>query len=147
MSRPRTPTAILDARGSFLRHPERKRKNAPEPTGTDLGPPPKWLPKKVACVWSEVASRIPPGVAGRECRDSFEQLCRLIARQREGEVLRASTAQLLRGLCSDFGFTPVSRGRLVVPQPEKENPLERFLRKSDERTTAGVRQPPVSEPN
>jgi hypothetical protein len=44
MSRPRTPTAVLELRGAFKEHPERARERAGEPRPTEpLGEPPKRL--------------------------------------------------------------------------------------------------------
>ena len=64
MTRPRTPTQILQTRGSFLRHPERKRAREGEPKpDAPLGDPPAELDREHKSVWRKVAAKIPPGVA------------------------------------------------------------------------------------
>ena len=55
MSRPRTPTAVLELRGAFKNHPERARERAGEPRPTDpLGDPPKRLKPADKAAWREM---------------------------------------------------------------------------------------------
>jgi hypothetical protein len=55
MSRPRTPTAVLELRGAFKAHPERARERAGEPRPTEpLGEPPKRLKPADKAAWCEM---------------------------------------------------------------------------------------------
>ena len=61
MGRIPQPTAILDAKGAFLTHPERRRPNEPYET-RPLGSPPKYLSDEAKKLWKEIAHNLPPGV-------------------------------------------------------------------------------------
>ena len=61
MGRIPIPTEILDTRGSFLKHPERRRPNEPYET-RPLGSPPKYLSDEAKKLWKEIAHNLPPGV-------------------------------------------------------------------------------------
>ena len=75
MPKPRVPTAILEARGSFEKHPERKRARAGEPEVTgELGNAPPSLDGEEASIWTELTLLLTPGVAGRSDRSAFEEL-------------------------------------------------------------------------
>src|ERR1035437_9272971 len=119
MPQPRVPTAKLEARGAYLKHPERKRarKNEPQPTG-ELGDPPKHLDRDEKAAWIYVASILPPGVAKNSDRVAMERAaCLLVACRKR----RANSAEqnLLKGYLRDFGMTPADRSRLSASQPEK----------------------------
>jgi hypothetical protein len=56
MSRPRTPTAVLELRGAFKAYPERARERAGEPRPTEpLGEPPGRLKSHEKAAWREMA--------------------------------------------------------------------------------------------
>ena len=60
----RTPTAILQGRGSFINHKNRKDARAGEPVVTKkLGNPPKTCTDEQKKLWHEFAKMVPPGVA------------------------------------------------------------------------------------
>jgi hypothetical protein len=120
MPQPRIPTAKLEARGAFLKHPERKRarKDEPKPTG-ELGEPPKHLDRDEKAAWIYVASLLPPGVAANRDRIAMEEIaCLLVSCRRK----RATSAErnLLRGYLRDFGMTPADSSRVSASQPEKK---------------------------
>jgi hypothetical protein len=54
MARPRTPTNVLEIRGAFKKHPERKRED-PEPAG-ELGEPPRSSSRASCCICCPRAS-------------------------------------------------------------------------------------------
>jgi hypothetical protein len=119
MPQPRVPTAKLEARGAYLRHPERKRarKNEPQPTG-ELGEPPKHLDRAEKAAWNYVASLLAPGVAANRDRIAMEEIaCLLVSCRRK----RATSAErnLLRGYLRDFGMTPADSSRVSARQPEQ----------------------------
>ena len=119
MPQPRIPTAKLEARGAYLKHPERKRarKDEPKPTG-ELGEPPKHLDRQEKKAWRYVASLLPPGVAANRDRVAMEEIaCLLVSCRRK----RATAAErnLLRGYLRDFGMTPADSSRVSASQPDK----------------------------
>ena len=120
MPQPRIPTAKLEARGAYLKHPERKRarKDEPKPTG-ELGEPPKHLDRQEKEAWRYVASLLPHGVAANRDRVAMEELaCLLVSCRRK----RATAAErnLLRGYLRDFGMTPADSSRVAASQPEQK---------------------------
>ena len=55
MTRTRTPTAVLELRGAFAKHPERKREREGEPRPTTLlGDPPATLTLGEKAAWQEM---------------------------------------------------------------------------------------------
>jgi hypothetical protein len=55
MSRPRTPTAVLELRGAFKNHPKQARERAGEPRPTEpLGDLPKRLKPADKAAWREM---------------------------------------------------------------------------------------------
>src|SRR2546428_6127843 len=87
MSRRRIATSVLEARGAFLKHPERRaaRMNEPNPTG-ELGPPPTHMSAAHRKIWRELASTTPPGVLTNCDRWAFEILVCLMAKFRKGQA-------------------------------------------------------------
>ncbi len=87
MARTRTPTAKLQAKGSFLRHPERKRARAqePRPAGA-LGGPPERLSNIQKALWLELAAMIPTGVAHDCDRWAVELLVCQMSKFRRGRA-------------------------------------------------------------
>jgi hypothetical protein len=125
MPRPRTPTEMLDAKGSFLAKPDRARPNEPvidEP----LGDPPIRLSEEEKKVWLEIAEELPNGVAKQSDRAMFEVLVRLIAKLRAGKI-RIMELSALISLCGKFAMTPSDRSKVAV-NAEPSNALTRFLK-------------------
>jgi hypothetical protein len=81
MARPRTPTNVLDARGAFKKHPERRRED-PEPAG-ELGEPPLYFSAPELQCWTELVSITPRGVLTARDRWVVEMAARLMAEYRE----------------------------------------------------------------
>ena len=128
MSRPRTPTELLDVRGSFLVHPSREdaRKNEPT-TDRPLGDPPERLDAEVQAVWHEVAAQMLPGVCKESDRTMFEALCRLIYKMRMGTI-RIMELTALVSLCGRFAMSPADRSKVAV-EAAPSSALTRFLAK------------------
>ena len=131
MARPRTPTAELEARGGFLKHPERKsaRAGEPKPTG-ELGDPPEELNRDEKKVWREVAALIPPGVAKNSDRIAMELIACLLGKFRRNRASVGEINQLL-SLLAKMGMTPADRSRVVavLPESQSENLWDRLLAK------------------
>jgi hypothetical protein len=118
MARPRTPTATLEARGAFVKDPQRKRQDAP-PRGP-LGEPPAHLSAELQAVWCELRDYMPEGVATAGDRASFEDLvCLKYERRTDPKFSMAKQAQL-NWLYSHFGMTPSDRSKVHAAKPEGE---------------------------
>ena len=119
----RTPTAILEARGSFINHKNRKEARAGEPVvAKKLGSPPKTLTDEQKKLWREFSKIVPPGVATYADRWAVEIVVSTMAKFRAGAITGAETGQLT-SLLSRFGLTPADRSRVVatlVPKPDDE---------------------------
>ena len=111
MARPRTPTNILDARGSFDKHPERRREE-PEPAG-ELGEPPNSLRAAEKRVWYELQENAPKGVLTAGDRFAVELICVLMRefRAKPSEFTAAKYTRL-HGLLGSVGLTPADRSKV-----------------------------------
>jgi phage terminase small subunit len=116
MARPRTPTAVLELRGSFKTHPSRKRPDEPRPTGK-LGDPPPHLGEAALAAWHEIVGMAPPGVLTSADRWAVEIAAGLMAQFRAGDLLPAGVGHL-RGILGRMGLTPADRAGLNIPQPK-----------------------------
>jgi phage terminase small subunit len=125
MARPRKPTALLEAKGSFDRDPARRRKD-PVTTG-ELGPAPAHLDIDQKKVWRELSALLPIGVARNADRFSFELIVSLMYRQRT-EGLSGSELSSLVSLLSKFGLDPSNRAKVAQPVSTKDesNPFAEF---------------------
>jgi hypothetical protein len=124
MGRPTQPSAISDAKGYYLKHPERKPVGEPVVT-KPLGGPPKHLTEDEKKLWREFARMVPYGVAKFSDRWAVEKLVRLFAKERKGTIRVAEGGQLL-ALFAKFGLTPSDRTKVSVEVP-KESALAKFL--------------------
>lgn len=128
MGRPRTPTKILDARGAFKNHPDRKRDDEPV-VSEPLGGPPDWFSEEEAAMWIELASRIPPGVATDSDWPVMCQCAVMFAKFKEApSKFTAAEHGRLSALLGKFGFSPSDRASLGVGKQKDENPFDDFLR-------------------
>lgn len=122
----RIPTAIQDAKGYYLKHPERRPTGEPA-VAKPLGTPPKHLSADERKLWKELAKIIPPGVARFSDRASMERLVYLFDRQRKHTITASEGSQLLN-LFGRFGMTPSDRAKVSVDAPQ-DNKLQKFLNK------------------
>lgn len=123
MGRNRTPTAILERRGAFSSHKNRRDARAGEPVVTKrLGGPPKTCTEEQKKLWREYAKMVPAGVATYADRWAVEIVVSVMAKFRAGTISGVETAQLM-SLLSRFGLTPADRSRVVAtvaPKPDDE---------------------------
>jgi hypothetical protein len=134
MPQPRVPTALLEARGGFLKHPERKRERAdePEPTGC-LGTSPSYLGKYEKKVWEELSSKLAPGVAANSDEAAFEVLVCLVARFRKNQKKRlppvVGELAAMNKLFTQFAMTPADRSRVkaTTKKAKGDDPLADFV--------------------
>lgn len=121
----RTPTKILELRGTFKKNPQRKRS---EPKNlSDLGDPPQHLGGATLSAWNELVASSPPGVLTASDRQILEICAVLLAQFREdpASFIPARLAQLNRAL-SMLGRTPVDRSRIGVNEQPQDNPWASF---------------------
>jgi len=110
----RTPTAILERRGSFISHKNRKDARAGEPVVTKrLGIPPKTFSDEQKKLWREFAKMVPAGVATYADRWAVEIIVCTMAKFRAGLISGTETGHLT-SLLSRFGLTPADRSRVVA---------------------------------
>jgi hypothetical protein len=112
MGRPRKPTAMLEASGAFLRHPERRRARASEPKPRrPLGAPPDRLPETVRAIWEELAEKLAPGVAMESDELMFEVLV-VLAHKFRASKASAMDVRLLAQISGKFGMVPSERSKV-----------------------------------
>lgn len=122
------PTEILDAKGSFIKHPEYRRTEEPVVT-KPLGNPPAHLTPEQKKAWKEIAKQIPPGVAKHADRLSLEMMAVLLCKFRAGTAKASDNAQLIN-LLARFGMTPADRTKVSAGETPKQSKLAKFLSKT-----------------
>ncbi len=126
MPRPRKPTKLLAIQGGLRATRHRDREHEPEII-EPLGGPPEGWPIAAKLLWAELSNLIPPGVATKADRLTFELLCRLVGNMREGpEGLTAALAGQIRATCGLFGMSPADRSRVSAPRSPGQNPFKKF---------------------
>ena len=124
---PRTPTAILDARGSFINKPSLRRPNEPTVTN-DIGTAPTSMSKEEKKVWKELVKQAPPGVLKESDRLLFAVLVRLATRFYARQPMLVAECNQMIALGSRFAMTPADRSRVQV-EKAPESKLSQFLQK------------------
>jgi hypothetical protein len=126
MGRVKTPTNVLEMRGSFRKHPERKRARKDEPQNLPpLGAVPEALDDVHKAAWRDIVRTVPAGVLTVSDELSVETAARLLVRVRKGDAGAGIFGQL-RAFMAAFGLTPSDRVKLIVPKPTKQNRFSRF---------------------
>lgn len=138
----RKPTAVLDAEGSFIRHPERARDSEPETSSSKpLGNPPSYLSVNQKRIWRELRKQMLPGVCFYSDRTAFELLVRLVCKMRDDTINRSEVSSLI-ALTSRFAMNPADRSKVAVEKP-KESKLDKFLQRPSRSASPTA---PVSQP-
>ena len=122
--RPRTPTAILDARGAFKKDPQRRRDSEPE-VREPIGAPPSDLSLAELVWWNEIVNRAPLGVLTQADWISVLACAKLCA-EMMADFSAFSPGKLgrLQSLLGAFGMTPSDRAKLSIPKAKKDvNPF------------------------
>ena len=112
MSRPRTPSKILDAKGAFNKDPARRRVDADSSEPFPVVAPSHLTPLQVKC-WHEIRRAAVVGVLCSSDILAVEIAAILLAELRSGEMQSARIGQL-RASFGDLGLSPASRARLSV---------------------------------
>ena len=121
MARPRTATELLEARGAFKNHPERKRKNEPKPAAGFPEMPPAHLTPEQATCWQQIVEITPARVlAGSDVIITEIAACLLAEYRANPEQM--VTARITRLTCElgKLGLSPSDRAGLEVYNPDNE---------------------------
>jgi len=113
LARPRTPSNLLEFRGSFDKHPERRRQDLPG-VGAFNPLPPKNLQRELVPLWREIVEQINPVVLTGSDYLSIETMAKLLLQYRlSGDV---SIAKELRQWFAQYGLTAVGRTKIAPPK-------------------------------
>ena len=119
MSRPRTPSNVLELKGAFDKNPQRRREDPKVEPG--LGDPPGYFDDEERAIWSEIAATAPEGVLARSDRLCVEMLIPLIVRLRNREPMKAAERAFMLSTLTRIGCTPADRSRVARPaEPEEQ---------------------------
>lgn len=140
MARIPSPTALQDAKGYFLKHPERARKNEVKPEGTLPTTAPAGFNAEEKKVWRQFVKNLPHGLATAWDGFMAKTLVRLMAKEEYGSLVAGvrvpitvqERAQMI-SLSAKFGMTPADRAKLAIEAPA-ESKLQKFLGKKKEPT-------------
>jgi hypothetical protein len=131
MGRNRTDPAILDARGTFKKNPDRKReaikvKDPIERPGCIQ------MSEEVQMAWQEIVSQAPLGVLTRADGMFVWLLARMICETvTDYKNTNGAKLALINKMLGQIGMNPTDRLRLSVPiktADNKPNRFERFTR-------------------
>ena len=119
MSKPRTATAILEARGAFKNHPERKRQQEPKPAAEFPEIPPEHLTNEQKATWQQIVDIVPARVLANSDILIVEIAACLLAEYRANPN-EMVTARITRLTCElgKLGLSPSDRAGLEVYKPE-----------------------------
>lgn len=123
MPKPRTPSAVLEARGAFAHNPDRKREDFD--SGAFDREAPGYFGGAQVDAWNEIVSLLPPSVLQATDRMAVEMTARLIARFRamdDADVTMAQVTQIRMSLAS-LGMTPADRSRVTSVKTPTANPF------------------------
>jgi phage terminase small subunit len=128
----RVPSALLELRGSFQAHPERRREDLPGRGEWDPTPP-EHLEEREAAAWRELVAVIPVVVLAGSDRFAVAQAARLLAQVRATPAAEPAFRLLddsLRKWLGELGCTPISRTKLGArtPADNASNPFLAFKR-------------------
>lgn len=119
--RPRTPTAVLEAKGAFAKNPARGRAREGEPkVEQKIGPPPEHFPpgSERHCYWLEYVETC--HWLDRANRGMLETLCNVRYNLRHSIGKFNANVASQSKLESDLGITQAARGRCNVPSKPPE---------------------------
>ena len=126
MARPRTPTAILDARGAFRKDPQRRRDGEPE-VREPIGAMPGYFDESQKVAWKQITNQAPMGVLTEADTGAVEMASILMAEMRtDWGNFTVGKIGRLQALLGQFGMTPSERARLNIAKPKDDNPFDDF---------------------
>lgn len=127
MARPRTPTKILEMKGSFKTHPDRKREHEPVPNSAEIGSPPLYFSDAEVDIWHEIIKAVPAGVLGDCDRFIIEMASRLLGEYRTNPDMKVGKITQLLTALSRLGLTPADRSKVTaIPENKEASPWDKF---------------------
>lgn len=129
MPTPRTPSAVLEARGAFAHNPDRRREDFE--SGEFEKAPPEYFNEHQSAVWNEIVGVLPASVLQATDRMAVELTARLVAAFRladDANVSMAMVAQIRTALAT-LGMTPADRSRVSAKKAPAVNPFAELLAK------------------
>lgn len=127
MPKPRTPSAVLEARGAFDKDPARRRDDF---EAAEFDPaPPGYFSDAQRVVWHEIVAALPPSVLQATDRMAVELAARQVAYFRvtpDPDVTAAQLAQIRTALAV-LGMTPADRSRVSAKKAPKVNAFAALL--------------------
>jgi len=127
MPKPRTPSAVLEARGAFDKDPGRRREDF---AAGEFNPaPPEYFTEPQRNVWHEIVAALPPTVLQATDRIAVELAARQVAYFRvmpDADVTAAQLAQIRTALAV-LGMTPADRSRVSAKKETPKNPFASML--------------------
>ena len=126
MARPKTPTKLLDARGAFKKHPERKREGEPE-VKEPVGAVPDYFSEEQRAAWQQIVEQAPMGVLTQADTVAIEGAACLLAEMRADPAgFAAGKWGRLEAFLGQFGMTPAKRAALNIAPQKSENPFDDY---------------------
>ena len=126
MTKRKTPTRILEMRGSFKKDPQRRREGEPKVTDSLSAPPDDFTPAETKA-WHMIASKAPMGVLTDADWPSVVMAAILWAEFRaEPAAFNTARVTRLHRMLGDFGLNPSDRAGMSIPKPKTENPFDQF---------------------
>lgn len=117
----RQPTKLLELRGSFRKHPKRRRPTEPQ-DARPLGDPPARLPKRALPFWAEIVDMVPADVLKRADPWCVELASCLMAKAiKTNKGVTAAELNTLRSLLAAMGMTPVDRSKMSIQAERPKN--------------------------
>ena len=119
MARHKTPSNVLDLKGSYKKHPERRNNEEPEGLPLDSKPP-KYFDKEHVKHWNDLISRIPDGVVTNSDYYLLVIGAAILAEieETQGHLPNERIAKFVT-ISAKLGLTPSDRVGLKVPQKKK----------------------------
>ena len=119
MTRPATPTNILEMRGAYEKNPQRRKDRKNEPEISPIKGIPRTLNADEKKIWKEIVARVHEGVIGDSDAIALETLTRLVYRMRfDFDGMSAAHLGQMVVLFGRFGMTPSDRTKIVVKKKE-----------------------------
>jgi phage terminase small subunit len=117
MSRPRLPAQILELRGAFKAHPERRRRDAQGRQPLDRSAP-AHLPQEAVRAWAYIVQRLPAVTFYDSDSIAIEMCARLLAQA----WLNPAPATLceLRQWLTSLGMSPIARCKLPPARGDQD---------------------------
>lgn len=123
MPKPRTPSAVLEARGAFAHDPARRREDFD--SGSFDRNAPDYFNEDQRAAWDEIVGLLPISVLQATDRMAVELTSRLVSYFRKTpdcDVTAAQVAQIRTALAT-LGMTPADRSRVSAKKAPTANPF------------------------